>query len=98
MDFAFQTGAGEDEVMTMQIAEDNKALGSISYLVDRGYRVTFDKDPKTGQHLSMIIKKKTNNASRFRRDRNVWVLDAFVASNTPMAPSANEQAGFIRRG
>ena len=77
-DLDFFTSEGNEESLTFQIAEVNKALGAISYLVDRGYRCTFDKNMKTGQDLSMMLNKNTNVASRFRRDRNVWVLDVFT--------------------
>ena len=56
----------------------NKALGAVSHLVDDGYRVIFDKDEKTGHDLSMMIHKKTGVTSRFRRERNVWILDVLV--------------------
>ena len=61
----------------MQIAEVNKALGSVSYMVDRGFKVVFDKDPDTGVDLSMMVHKETGQATRFRRDKTVWVLDAY---------------------
>ena len=67
--------------MTFQIAEVNKALGSISYQVDNGYRVVFDKDPVSGRDMSCMTHKGSNRVSRFRRDRNVWVLDAMVSKD-----------------
>lgn len=45
---------------------------------------------KTGQDLSMMLNKNTNVASRFRRDRNVWVLDVFVNAE-------DKQGDFARR-
>ena len=63
-----------------QIAEINKALGSVSYVADNGYRVAFDKDAATGKDLSFMIHKPSGRTTRFRRDRNVWVLDAIVES------------------
>ena len=77
-DFKFQTVEGNKQNLTFQIAEVNKALGAVSYLVDDGYRVIFDKDEKTGHDLSMMIHKKTGVTSRFRRERNVWILDVLV--------------------
>ena len=56
----------------------NKALGAVSYLVDHGYRVVFDQDEKTGHDVSMMTHKATGVVSRFRRDRNIWILDAIV--------------------
>ena len=69
---------GNKQSLTFQIAEVNKALGSVSYLVDSGYRVTFDKDEETGHDLSMMVHKKTGVTSRFGRERNVWIPDAIV--------------------
>ena len=85
-DMEFLTGEGQKKLLTFQIAEVNKALGSISYLVDHGYRVTFDKDEVTGKDLSMMYHKKTKTATRFRREKNVWVLDAFIEDEARQAP------------
>ena len=38
-DLNFQTTEGNAEDMTFQVAEVNKALCAVSYLVDKGYRV-----------------------------------------------------------
>ena len=78
-----------------QVAEVNKALGAVSHLVDMGYKVVFDKDMTTGHDLSVMINKKTGITLRFRRDRNVWVLDAYVN----VADDAEDKhSGFHRRG
>ena len=77
-DFKFKTKEGQDKDWKFQIAEVNKALGAISYLVDLGYRIIFEKDMKTGKDISVMIDKSTNEVTRFRRERNVWVLDAIV--------------------
>ena len=61
-----------------QVAETNKPLGAASYFVDDGFKVIFDKDMKTGMDLSMMVNKATGEVTRFRRDRNIWVLDAIV--------------------
>ena len=81
VDFEFITPDGHQEKMVFQIAEVNKALGSVSYLVDNGYRVAFDKDIATGKDLSFMIHKPSGRTTRFRRDRNVWVLNAIVESS-----------------
>ena len=67
----------------------NKALGSISYLVDNGYRIVFDKDEKTGKDMSMMYHKESKAAARFRRVKNVWVLDAIIDAD-------DEEQGFHR--
>ena len=92
VDFKFTTMEGNDEQFVIQIAEVNKALGSVSYLVDQGYRVTFDKDLKTGRDISFMLNKKTNVMSRFRRERNIWILDAFVDVDEKTGESFHRQA------
>ena len=92
VDFKFTTMEGNDEQFVIQIAEVNKALGSVSYLVDQGYRVTFDKDLKTGRDISFMLNKKTNVMSRFRRERNIWILHAFVDADESTGESFHRQA------
>ena len=77
-----------EEIVTMQIAQVNKALGSVAYFVDRGYQVVSDKDDETGEDVSRMTHKASGRVSKFRRERNIWILDAFTRSNT----------GFIRPG
>ena len=74
----FKTTEGNSEDFTFQIAEVNKALGAVSYLVDRGYKVTFEKNMQTGQDVSHMTNKITGATTRFRREIIVWVLDAYV--------------------
>ena len=71
VDFEFITEDGHKECFVMQVAEVNKALGSVSYLVDRGYKVIFDQDEATGKDISLMIHKKSGRVSRFRRERDV---------------------------
>ena len=80
--------------MVFQIAEVNKARGSISYLVDHGYTVVFDQDENSGKDLSMMIHKASGRRTRFRRERNVWVLDVIVEEEA----EANTDEPFHRRG
>ena len=77
----------------MQIAEVNKALGSVSYMVDRDFRVVFDKDKLTGKDLSMMVHKPTGRTTRFRRDRNVWVLDAYCQDGNIVSVPAETDFG-----
>ena len=44
--------------------------------MDHGYRVVFDNDTASGRDTSCMIHKESKRVSRFRRDRNVWILDA----------------------
>ena len=92
-DLAFKTLEGNAETWTFQVAEINKALGAVSQLVDLGYKVIFDKNLETGQDMSYMTHKATNVVSRLRRERNVWVLDAYVSLKTN-----NSEQGFHRWG
>ena len=68
-DFAFSTSEGTPDTMTFQIDEVDKALGSISYLVDHGYRVVFDRDPISGRDVSCMTHKESQKTFSFRRDK-----------------------------
>ena len=96
VDFEFTTEAGHCEMMVVQIAEVNKALGSVSYMVDAGFKFIFDKDELTGKDLSVMVHKATGRTTRFRRDRNVWVLDAYVKDGNVVSNEA-EEAPFGRQ-
>ena len=76
-DVEFKTEEGHDLNWTFQIAEVNKVLASVSSLVDTRHRVVFDKDDKTGLDISFITNKATGKSVKMRRERNVWVIDAF---------------------
>ena len=77
-DLAFTTSDGKDISWLFQVAEVNKVLASVSYLVDSGHRVVFDRDSKTGVGISVIVNKVNGEEVAMRRDNNVWVIDAFV--------------------
>ena len=72
------SGEGHHHKWTFQIAEVNKVLASVSALVDSGHKVIFEKDEKTGADISFIVQKSTGMSTKMRRDRNVWVIDAWV--------------------
>ena len=93
VDFEFLTEQGQPEFLVMQIAEVNKALGSVSYMVDRDFRVVFDKDKLTGKDLSMMVHKPTGRTTRFRSDRNVWVLDAYCQDGNIVSVPAGTDFG-----
>ena len=77
-DFQFITGSGDKENWVFQVAEVNKPLGSVAHFVDREYRVVFDQNSVTGEDLSYMVHKPTKKTYRFRRCRNIWILDAIV--------------------
>ena len=90
-DFNFETIEGHEQDLTLQIAEVNEAVCAISYSVDKGYKVVFDKNMVTNQDTSHMMHKETGTATRFRRQRNVWIFDAFVNNGS-------DGQGFHRRG
>ena len=77
--------------LTFQIAEVKEALCAISYFIDKGYKVVFDKNMVTSQDMSHMMNKETGAITRFRRQRNVRVLDALFSNG-------NDGQGFHRRG
>ena len=92
-DLNFSTLEGQEQCLTFQIAEVNKALCAVSNLVDNGFRVVFDKNMKTNQDTSHMLHKETGVTTRYRRSRNVWVLDAFIDGE-----NNNKDQSFHRRG
>ena len=77
-DLNFASREGTQLSWTFQVAEVNKVLAAVSALVDTNHRVVFDKDETTGEDVSYILNKTNMDYIRMRRDRNVWVLDAFI--------------------
>ena len=92
-DLNFSTVEGQEQCLTFQIAEVNKALCAVSNLVDNGFRVVFDKNMKTNQDTSHMLHKETGVTTMYRRTRNVWVLDAFIDGE-----NNNKDQSFHRRG
>ena len=92
-DLPFETSEGNQHNWTFQIAEVNKVLASVSAIVDSGSRVIFDKDDESGADTSFIVNKKTGVATNLRRERNVWVLDAWIEEDIPL----DSRTGFVRQ-
>ena len=90
-DFCFSTLEGQKQTWVFQIAQVNKVLCAVSYLVDNHHRVIFDQDERTGIDTSHILNKKTGKTIKMKRERNVWTIEAFVEDE-------NEQSDFARRG
>ena len=78
VDFPFESIEGHQSSMVFQIAEVNKPLVSVAYFVDRDFRVVYDKNARTGEDMSYMIHKPTKTSYRFRREKNIWILDAIV--------------------
>ena len=91
--FHFQTKDGEKQEFTFQIAEVNKALCAVSYLVDHGYLVTFDQDERSGIDTSRITHKKSGKMIPLSREKNVWTIDAYIEEEVE-----NTESPFGRRG
>ena len=72
--------------MTSQVAAVNKALGSVSKIVNNGNRVIFDMDG------SYIENKWSKDRLWLREDNDVYVLDMMVAPN-----SFNHNESFFGR-
>ena len=88
-DMRFTTQEGNNLNWTFQVAEVNKVLAAVSSLVDANHRVVFDRDEKTKIDVSFIIDKSSGTVTKMRRERNVWVVDAWIEE-----PIAEE--GFAR--
>ena len=87
-DLKFATKDGVQANWPFQIAEVNKGLASVSHMVDTGHRVVFDQDDVSGEDISFITNKKTGVSIKMRRDRQVWVVDAFVEEEIDEEDSA----------
>ena len=77
-DLYFDTEDGKKLNWTFQIAEVNKVLASVSYLVDHNHRVVFDQDEDTIDDISFITNNTGGDTMKMRRDRNVWIIDAYI--------------------
>ena len=56
--------------MGFQVVAVNKALGSVSELVDAGHKVVFEK-------IGAYIENREGDKTRFRRCNGMWYLDAW---------------------
>ena len=63
-------------------------------MVDAGHRVILVKDDKTGLDISFIVNKKTGVSTKMRREKNVWVVDAWIGEEDP----EHKGLGFARQG
>ena len=81
-DFQFDTEDCQKLSWTFQIAEVNKVLASVSYLADHNHRVVLGRDLDSGEDVSFIANKTNGESVKMRRDRNVWVIDAYIDNDT----------------
>ena len=57
-DLIFTTDDGVKADWAFQIAEGNKVLASVSFLVDTGHRLIFDKHEETGEDINFITRRR----------------------------------------
>ena len=77
--------------LTFQMAKVDKPLASVAKLIDEYYKTVFDK---TG---SFILNKKDVSIMRLRRERGVFLLDAYV-SQDPTKSITKPEPTFSGRG
>ena len=90
--FEFETTDGDPERWDFQIAEVNKALGSIADRVDNNNRVAFDKDMLKDRDVGYIFNKTSRRMIKMVREGNVWKVEALVDAENV------HDAGFAGRG
>ena len=66
------TEEGTWATIIFQVAGINKPLLSVSKLISDGWRVVFDEDE------SYMMHKVTKKQIKIKRERGVFVIDAFV--------------------
>ena len=69
----FMTVDGTWCELMFQLAAINKPLVSVSKLIEQGYKVIFDEDK------SYIIHKKSKKIIKMRKEKGVFVVDAYIA-------------------
>ena len=92
------TSNGHEGSLTFQVAAVNKALASVSHLTDIGFCVVFNKHD--GRDVSYLLHKETNAFWKLRRERGVFVLDAFLKEGIGPRNGSEKifEPDFIRLG
>ena len=44
----------------------------------------FDQDDETGEDISFITDKTSGDVIKVRRDKNVWVIDAYIEEDAEL--------------
>ena len=80
------------------MASVNKPLASVSHLTDIGYCVVFNKH--NSRDVSYLLHKDTNTFWKLRRERGVFVMDAFLSGSIGPRNDGEKiiDAGFARQG
>ena len=72
----FWTKEGVMACLMFQVADINKPLGSVSHMTDNDYCVVFNKHE--GVDVSYVLHKPTDTIMRLRRERGIYILDAWT--------------------
>ena len=72
----FWTKEGVSASLIFQVADINKPLMSVSHATDNDYCVVFNKHE--GVDVSYILHKPTDTVMRLRRERGIFLLDAWT--------------------
>ena len=72
----FWTKEGVKACLTFQIADINKPLASVSHMTDENYCVVFNKHE--GIDVSYVLHKPSDTIMRLRRERGIFILDAWT--------------------
>ena len=86
----FFTRDGHKSSLIFQCAEINKPLCSVSHLTDNEFCVVFNRHE--GRDVSYILHKPTKKRMKLRRERGVFILDAWT--DIDIAPVT--EMGFSR--
>ena len=71
----FWTADGIGTSWTFQVCQVNKPLASVAKLVDDGWKVIFDSE------LSCLVHKRTGKVIKLKKERGVYVIDAYIESD-----------------
>ena len=95
--FKFVTPDGSEASIMFQLADINKPLASVAHLTDLGYCVVFNRH--NGRDVSYLLHKATNQYLKMRRERGVFVIDAYLHELiAPRTEAEKIPSDFIRRG
>ena len=100
---SFWTKDGVLAEIMFQVADINKPLCSVSHLTDMGYCVVFNRH--NNRDVSYIMHKDTKQFWRMRRERGVFILDAYLTEGIDprdetqkIVSPKTSSAGFSRQG
>ena len=82
---AFENSVGTAGRILFQVASITKPLVSVSKLVDDGHQVVFD------EKASYIIHKASGRKMLLKRERGVFIVEAFVEPKKPINKGFNRQ-------